>query len=862
MKCVPRFYSGQKTSAVQPRETAHRAAARAIAAEGIVLLKNSDGVLPLKNKTVALYGDGIAHQIKGGTGSGDVNERENVYLLQGMLNSGVTVINEKAAAQARTDYDQALKDWAEDLMAKMAAQPTPEAGGSDMGFFKMLWEHPFVAPDTFTVNPEEAKKADVIVYLISRIAGEGSDRFDKKGDYYLTDKEEKELAELASLNENIVVLINTGSQIDLKSICANPSVKAILFVSQGGMEMGNSIADVLTGAVTPSGKLTDTWAVNYEDFPNSKTFSHNNGDVQNERYDEGIYVGYRYFDSFGVQAAYPFGYGISYTDFALETAGVTADSETVTVTVKVTNTGNTYSGKEVVQVYAACPQEKLKKEFKRLIGFGKTKLLSPGESQTLTITSPVKTLASFSEADGAWIVEKGVYGILAGTSSACYETAGLLKVDADAVIESVPHICPRQENDGLVEIVRPDWVIEKLTAAMMADAEKKGLTPVALAPAAEKKYAVPASDCDAVARDIASKLTEDEMIALLMGEITKGQDNIHEGELVTTGIYVPGAAGETTGILEEKYGVPAVSLADGPAGLRLIQKYDVDRKSGLIYGSGILGAINSNFAPKYNRTDADTYYQFATAIPVGTLLASSWDVSLLEKIGTVVGEEMAEFGISWWLAPGMNIHRNPLCGRNFEYYSEDPLVSGVIAAAITRGVQSAPGVGTTIKHFAANNQEDNRTGSNSIVSERALREIYLRGFEIAVKSSQPMAIMTSYNKINGVHTANSYCLNTECARNEWGFAGIIMTDWTTTSTKVEGHSVSHLCGKSGNDLIMPAHPDDVADYKAAFAEGKITRAEAEECCYRLIRLLLQSNRMEGCKAYSAQFALTQYVQVK
>ncbi|MCQ2982952.1 MAG: glycoside hydrolase family 3 C-terminal domain-containing protein [Treponemataceae bacterium] len=859
MKCKPRFYSGQKNTAVTPVETAHRAIARSIAAEGIVLLKNEGHLLPLRNnQTVALYGEGIAHQIKGGTGSGDVNERDNVYLLQGLLSAGVTVVNEKAAAQARIDYDQAQKAWAQSILDKMEDMNQ----GSDMGFFKILAETPFIAPDTLPVVAEDAKKADAVVYMISRIAGEGRDRYDTKGDYYLTDKEEKELADLSELNKNIVVLINTGSQIDVKSIRANPSVKSILFVSQGGMEMGNSIADVLTGAITPSGKLTDTWAINYEDFPNSKTFSHNNGNVDNEIYSEGIYVGYRYFDSFGIESAYPFGYGISYTDFAIKTLGVSASGKSVLTTVQVTNTGSTWSGKEVVEVYAACPQHGMKKEFKRLIGFGKTKRLAPGESQTMTITSPVKMLASFSESAGAWIVEKGMYGILAGTSSASYETAGLICVETDTVIESVPHICPRQEHDGLEEIVRPDSVIEQLTAAMMADADKKGLTPIVIVPAAEESFPVPASEFDAEARRIAAQLTEDEMIALMMGEITKGQDNIREGELVTTGIFVPGAAGETTGILEEKYGVPAVSLADGPAGLRLIQKYDVDKESGLIYGNGIMSAINSNFATSYDRPNAETYYQYATAIPVGTLLASSWDVSLLEKIGSVVGEEMAQFGVSWWLAPGMNIHRNPLCGRNFEYYSEDPLVSGVIAAAITKGVQAAPGVGTTIKHFAANNQEDNRTGSNSVVSERALREIYLRGFEIAIKSAQPMAIMTSYNLINGTHTANSYCLNTECARNEWGFAGIIMTDWTTTSTRYANHSVSHLCGKSGNDLIMPAHQDDVTDYKAAFAEGTITRAEAEECCFRMIRLLLQTSRMEGVKPYSSQFDLQSYVTVE
>ena len=268
---------------------------------------------------------------------------------------------------------------------------------------------------------------------------------------------------------------------------------------------------------------------------------------------------------------------------------------------------------------------------------------------------------------------------------------------------------------------------------------------------------------------------------------------------------------------------------------------------------------NGLFAMKHVHENADTYYMYATGIPIGTLLAQSFDPELLERVGAMVGGEMQEFGVAWWLAPGLNIHRNPLCGRNFEYYSEDPLVAGVMAAAITRGVQSVPGVGTTIKHYACNNQEDNRLGSNSVVSERALREIYLRGFEIAVKSSQPMCIMTSYNLINGLHTPNSRDLNTVVARGEWDFKGIIMTDWTTTTA---GGSSPHGCALAGNDLIMPGHGIDVEDIKAALASGDLPRETARECCARLFEVIFQTLGMEDAPAYGAQFDVKPYIAVK
>ena len=489
------------------------------------------------------------------------------------------------------------------------------------------------------------------------------------------------------------------------------------------------------------------------------------------------------------------------------------------------------------------------KEYKRLCGFGKTKELQPGEEQTITITFPAKGLASFDEEKAAWVVEKGFYGIWAGNSSADIKLAGVLDVKENAIIEEVQNICPLQQD--LEEIVRPEDEIRKKEAAWLELAQNAGLELIPFTPEKEILKKIPENELDKKAAEVVAQLSDDECIAMLVGEIKKGQDNMKDNALGSAGIMVPGAAGETTSALEEKWDIPGVSMADGPAGLRLLRDYEVDRATGQAYSQGIMAALDGGiFANTVRHDNVDIYYQYCTAIPVGTLLAQTWDPALIEEVGAMVAGEMQEFGVSWWLAPGMNIHRNPLCGRNFEYYSEDPVVSGVMAAAMTRGVQSKEGVGTTIKHFACNNQEDNRMGSDSIISERALREIYLKGFEIAVKTSQPMAIMTSYNLLNGIHTANCKDTCTVVARGEWDFQGIIMTDWTTTSN---GGSVSYQCAAAGNDLIMPGNPVDFENIKEAVESGKLSQEDMRACVKRMIKVIYQTLGYEDSVSYGAQF---------
>lgn len=837
MKRRVRTYSGTVNQVVSEREQKNRAITREAATEGIVLLKN-EGVLPLKKDCkVGLFGSGAVATIKGGTGSGDVNERACVNIYQGFMNAGITVVNRDWMEDLKKRYVQSREDWRADILHEME-------GREPLELFQIYSNHTYKVPFGREITASDLEDAEVLFYVISRIAGEAADRLAAEGDYYLTEHEKQELKVLSGYDKPLVVIINTGGQIDMKDVLATENVKAVVNMSQAGMEGGNALADVLTGAVTPSGKLTDTWAKDYMDFPNSKTFSHNNNDVNQERYEEGIYVGYRYFDSFEREVEYPFGYGLSYTDFSIMTDAVLVAGTEAEVKVTVKNTGSLYAGKEVVQVYVSCPQGKLTKEYKRLCGFAKTGLLAPQESECLSIHIPTEFFASFSEADSAWICEMGQYAIWVGNSLRDISLEAVLEVKEDVILEKVEHICPLQTE--LEELVCENAA--KLETAWLNEAEEKKLTPVEFVPRLSVREPVEANKYDTMAEELVEKLTDDELIYMVIGEISKGQENA----LGSAGIMVPGAAGETSGILEEKYDVPGISMADGPAGVRLIKQYSVSRETGEIYDVGLLAALEGGFfAQPKEHPDADTYYQYCTAFPVGTMLAQTWNTDILEKVGRAVGVEMQEFGVAWWLAPGMNIHRNPLCGRNFEYYSEDPVLTGRIAAAITRGVQSLGGVGTTIKHFAANNQEDNRMGSDSIMSERVLREIYLKGFEIAVKTAQPMAIMTSYNLINGVHTANSKDLCTTVARTEWGFEGIIMTDWTTTFP--HGGSASYKCVEAGNDLMMPGFMGDIENIRAALADGRLKKEELKTCVKRLLKIIYQTNGYENAPAYGEQF---------
>ncbi len=827
-----RAFSGTTDPEVQPWETEHRKVARRAAAEGIVLLKNEDNLLPLKaGSNVALYGAGAGRTIKGGTGSGDVNERENVSVFQGIKNAGFQVTTEDWIASYDKIYENARQEWKKSILSKTGE------GADTMDFFSVYSTTPFKMPAGDQVQ-KPAEDADTAIYVLSRIAGEGSDRTADKGDYYLSDDEYQILADICAYYKNVIVLINAGAQVDLSFMDEFENIKALLVIVQPGMEGGNAVADILSGKVNPSGKLADTWAYEYEDYPNSEKFSHNNGNVQTELYEEGIYVGYRYFDTFEVPVRYGFGYGLSYTDFEISNYRlVKISAEKISISASVKNTGKV-SGKEVVQVYASLPGGTLEKEAHRLAAYAKTAELKPGETEEVTMEVTVDALTSYDEESAAWILEKGFYGIWIGNSLASAKLCGGMKLDATVTKRQVKNLFPLKQD--LEEIVQEPSRTTKRAETAEKLAGEQAMTVLELHAAdittETVEYKKNADLYEREAMDFVNTLTEEELIDLAAGDPGKAQG----GNLGAAGISVPGSAGETHRCAVDK-GLASIVLADGPAGLRLMKYYHVNEGSivSMPFEFSLEGGL---FYDDSRELPGERYYQYCTAIPVGTLLAQTWNQELIREVGAMIGTEMEHFGVTLWLAPGMNIHRNPLCGRNFEYYSEDPYVSGTIAAAMTEGVQSNYGCGTTIKHFACNNQEDNRMGSDSVVSERALREVYLKGFEIAIRQAQPMSIMTSYNLINGVHAANNYDLCTESARNEWGFKGAIMTDWTTTEQG--DNCTASGCMRAGNDLVMPGCFGDHDNMHKELAEGTLKIEDLKACIARLVSVIWKSNQYQ------------------
>jgi beta-glucosidase len=862
--------------AVSDREKSNMERARKIASQGMVLLSNN-GVLPLKNvQKIALFGNGARHTVKGGTGSGDVNSRMVVNVEQGLEAAGFTV-----TTKAWMDrFDAKIADARAAYFAEL--RKDMQTMGADI--IMKLFTNPFIAPAITEITKEdiEAADTDTAVFVIARNSGEGKDRRPAAGEYELFEEEKAAIEALTKSFAHVVVVLNVGAVIDTKFLRAAKGIDAILLMSQAGNIGGYALADVLTGAVTPSGHLASTWAENYQDYPGSMEFSHMNGDVDDEYYKEGIYVGYRYFDTFGVTPAYPFGYGLSYTTFDVKTEAVTVENLNVKVTVTVKNTGDTYSGKEVVQVYYSAPEGTLEKAYQELAAYAKTKELAPGESQTLTLQYSVLSMASYDTARASYVLEAGEYLVRVGTNSRNTHMKAVLKLEKEAVTEV------------LSNRFAPDCEMEELSSKGAAsytyetEASEKAAAPVITLPAdaivtkkavyADKNPEIPANKNPkkltmddvkngAVTLDeLVGQLTIEEMAELCVGTARGGDDCV----IGSASAVCPGAAGDSTSLMIDDRNIRNMILADGPAGLRLMKTFLADKDGNQIGEGGnnalpemeeLVGPLSESEIPE----GAIHYYQYCTAIPIATLLAQTWDLAAVEEAGDIVGEEMTELGITLWLAPGMNIHRNPLCGRNFEYYSEDPLVAGLCAAADTIGVQKHPGVGTTIKHFAFNNQEDNRMHTNAHVSERAIREIYLKGFEIVVKTAQPMSIMTSYNLINGIHTANSYDLLTAVAREEWGFLGIVMTDWGTTgSIEMEpgktfkyGCSSAAGCIKAGNDLTMPGCEEDVKEIirSVGAAEGSvrcpITLGDLQACAKRMLNIIMQSSVYENAKSYAS-----------
>ena len=818
-------------------EKENQALVRSLAGECMVVLEN-DGALPLgkEERTIVLYGSGARNTVKGGTGSGDVNSREVINIYEGLKAEGFNILSDDWLDRYDKTLEDATNAYMADINEKAAKQHVPP--------IMIMFSTPFVAPDEELIT--QVKDADIAIYVISRNSGEGADRYDVKKDYELDDNEVKNIQFLAANYKKTIVLLNTGGVIDTKVLRNTDGINAVMIAGQMGNIGGNIVSDVLTGKSIPSGKLTDTWAENYSDYPSSATFSHNNGNIDDEYYTEGIYVGYRYFDTFGIKPAYSFGYGKGYTDFAYEVDDVIADEKKVYVSVTVTNTGSKYAGREVIQVYVTSPEGAIDKPFKELRGFAKTSLLGPSQKETVTITFDTASMASYDITRASYVLEKGNYIIRVGNSCDNTIPAAVLTLDRDVVTvkcrnlfgldEAVEEIqAPKREKEDISTL---KTIALNSSMFTTSEIEYQNDRPVLEDKRSGEKLTMDDVKAgNATLKELVAQLTLEEMAKLCVGLFDHSASNV----VGSASGSVVGAAGETIGIPDRKI-IPTVN-ADGPAGLRLQPHFKTTADGQVLPGGEVFGMSRNPF-PEDTPEDAIDYYQYCTAIPIASTLAQSWDMELIEKMGHIVGTEMQQFHVHLWLAPGMNIHRNPLCGRNFEYYSEDPLIAGSCAAADTKGVQSFAGQGTTIKHFAANSQEDNRMYNNAHISERTLREIYLKGFEIAVKDSQPLSVMTSYNLINGIHSANSKDLLQGALRDEWGFKGFVMTDWFSSqdarSIGLAPANVKYDCAsspdciKAGNDVQMPGSKQNVDDIIKGVEDGRITLGDVQFCALNIL----------------------------
>lgn len=798
-------------------EINHNEYLRSNGAECTVLLKK-DGKFPLQNTgDIALYGNGARKTIKGGTGSGEVNSRFFVNIEDGLKNAGFNVTTSTWLDQYDKIRDKAQKEFIKSVKKDAKKHKIPAIVYS-MG--KIMTEPEYEIP--------LSDNCDTAIYVLARISGEGADRENIKGDILLTDTEVRDINTLNEKHKNFMLVINTGGVVDLTPVLG---VKNILVLSQLGVVTGDIFANIILGKSNPSGKLTTTWA-KYEDYQTIGDF----GDKNDTHYKEGIYVGYRYFDATNTNPLFPFGFGLSYTEFTYGDAKLELAGSKVTVTANVTNTGN-YEGKEVLQLYVSKPVVELDQPVKELAAFTKTNSLKAGESNEVTLTFSMEDISSYSESKESYILEPGNYILMLGNSSRDNKAIGTIKVTNEITTIKARNV-----------LGKPDFDDYKFSRK---DDEEVG-TVLTLEPSAISTISVN-YDTQYDIDPLVKNLSEKHLIKLNIGAF---KENGGVAEMIgNSGLSVAGAAGQTYMGLIDK-GVPSMALADGPAGVRIARDYAEDingcphilgasiPESMMIFMPKAMGFFLNLFAYKPKKTDV-MKHQYATAIPIGTAIAQSFNTEFARKCGEIVGYEMEYFKVDLWLAPALNIHRTIKCGRNFEYYSEDPLISGEFTAAITNGVQSYKGRGVTIKHYACNNQEYNRTQNNSQVSERAMRDIYLKGFGIAVRKSNPMAVMTSYNLLNGIHTGEHRGLIEDILRSEFGHKGIVMTDWvvdTFNNDKELIHpvSVAPKTIMAGNDLFMPGGQKDFNSVKEALANGEVTRTQLEINASRLIRVARKS----------------------
>ena len=733
---------------------------RRCTAESCVLLKN-DGTLPLqKENPVAVFGRCQLDWFYVGYGSGgDVHPPYRVNLMEGLASAGVAFDKDLAKV-----YD----DW---------------CNSEDNKAYHGWWGHWPMSHPEMPLEQElvsvVAKRCDTAVVVIGRAAGEDRENTLTPGSYYLTEQEIDMLDQVTTAFQHTVVLMNAGNIIDMSWVeNYGDKISSLLYVWQGGMESGNAIADVLTGAVNPCGKLADTIARNYEDYPSSENF----GGLEYNEYKEDIYIGYRYFETYAKEKVlYPFGYGLSYTSFQTKPVDFECENGVYKITAEVENTGS-FAGREVVMAWCKAPQGELGKPAKTLVAYAKTKEIQSGEKDIVQLIFDGKCFASYDDMGktlykNAFVLEQGEYHFYVGE-----EHAGSISFAETKCIEQCESACNKSVD-----------LRQRILERLPEEISFTGDQGYRFADVAQGKVSLEA---------FIAQLDDKELEALTRGEGAMG-----------SGLGVAGNAGAFGGVipsLREK-GVPPIITADGPAGLRL--------------------------------------KRFTALLPCGTGLACTFDDALVENLFVQVGKEMQKHDLDVVLSPGMNIHRNPLCGRNFEYFSEDPLLTGKIAAAVVRGVQSQGG-SCCPKHFACNNQETKRNTNDSRLSERALREIYLRGFEICIKESQPNVLMTSYNKINGVWSHYNYDLVTTILRKEWEYDGVVITDWwmqKSASPEFPKMKDNAYRVRAQVDVLMPGnmghvnkkYSSDGTLLKTIDKPNGITRGELQRTAKNVLKLMLK-----------------------
>lgn len=773
----------------------YTAKARQAVAEGQVLLLNQNHVLPLpKGSHVAVFGRMQLHYYKSGTGSGGM---VNVNKVTGILEA----LEESEDVQAYEPLVGVYREWEKD-------HPFDEG----VGWGNEPWSQEEMELNEALVE-EAAEKNEYAIVILARTAGEDKDNKMLEGAYCLTSIEEDMLQKVRKSFAKMIVLLNTGNIMDM-SFMDQYRPDAVMYVWQGGMIGGFGTVDVLTGKVCPSGRLSDTIAAQMSDYPADPYF----GGLEQNLYVEDIYVGYRYFESAAKsKVLYPFGFGLSYTTFSMEADGFSYAENQVSFVMKVTNTGSV-AGKEVVQVYAKAPLGKLGKPARVLIDFKKTKELMPGECETLTFAIPTSVFASYNEVSTAgmpvgWVLEAGEYTIYAGGNVRDAYAVGSFTLDELQIVEECRSaLAPttafkrmkmtaaneHAEAAGVYEVAMEEVPLrvvspeEKRNAELPESCEITGDRGIKLADVKAGK---------ATLDEFVAQLTEEELASIVRGE-GMGSPKVTAGTAAAFG-------GVTKSLLEK--GIPCGCCDDGPSGMRL--------------DSGMK----------------------AFSLPNGTLLACTFNTQLNEELYAFTAVEMIKNRVDILLGPGMNIHRHPLNGRNFEYFSEDPLLTGKMAAAQVRGLKSA-GMTGSLKHFCGNNQETRRHTSNSIISERALREIYLRGFEIAVKEAKADAVMTTYGPVNGIWTSSNYDLVTDILRKQWGFEGVVMTDWWAYVCR-EGDKPAKTdfatMVKAQNDLYMVCpdsekneHGDNTVE---SLHDGSLTLGELQRCAKNICRFMMNTH---------------------